>query len=239
MGIEYSTEQHTDLPVTGAPKNLDVLKSGSKYIRKDMVVLKLRENGINYSVDDLDGEKYFEIQSTDLMDGSIKMLDSKGKVIASARKERFGPGKMANIIVKNGWSKKSEGQAMTAATLYDGAGKYGNTCKIFLHNPPIPITESNINSKLPDLVVEGDVMLKEYDFLVDNKIDKPVKIGKAVHEVSELKLEKGVAKSKKNEADDVINMNNYYLQIGRNIDIAFVVLCCHAMDLMFWDESYD
>ena len=38
------------------------------------------------------------------MDGSIKMLDSKGKVIASARKERFGPGKMANIIVKNGES---------------------------------------------------------------------------------------------------------------------------------------
>ena len=58
----------------------------------------------DFSVDDLDGEKYFEIQSTDLMDGSIKMLDSKGKVIASARKERFGPGKMANIIVKNGES---------------------------------------------------------------------------------------------------------------------------------------
>ena len=58
----------------------------------------------DFSVDDLDGEKYFEIQSTDLMDGSIKMTDSKGKVIASARKERFGPGKMANIIVKNGES---------------------------------------------------------------------------------------------------------------------------------------
>ena len=36
------------------------------------------------------------------MDGSIKMLDNKGKTIASCRRERFGPGKMANIIVKNG-----------------------------------------------------------------------------------------------------------------------------------------
>ena len=40
------------------------------------------------------------------------------------------------------------------------------------------MTEFNVNSKLPDLVVEGDVMLKEFNFLVDNKIDKPVKIGR-------------------------------------------------------------
>ena len=55
-----------------------------------------------HSIVDTEGETYFEIQSTDLMDGSIKMLDNKGKTIASCRRERFGPGKMANIIVKNG-----------------------------------------------------------------------------------------------------------------------------------------
>ena len=33
---------------TGAPKSLEVLKSSGKYIRKDKVVLKLRENGQNY-----------------------------------------------------------------------------------------------------------------------------------------------------------------------------------------------
>ena len=43
------------------------------------------------------------------MDGSVKMVDTKGKTMASCRKERFGPGKMANIIVKNGWTKKGEG----------------------------------------------------------------------------------------------------------------------------------
>ena len=35
-----------------------------------------------------------------------------------------------------------------------------------------------MSAKLPDLTVEGDVMLKQFDFLVDNKIDKPVKIGR-------------------------------------------------------------
>ena len=51
------------------------------------------------------------------------------------------------------------------------------------------MSEFNVNSKLPDLVVEGDVMLKEFNFLVDNKIDKPVKIGRAVHDISEIKSE--------------------------------------------------
>ena len=143
MGIEYSTEAHQDLPVTGrfkglsvinhhglqavnclgAPKSLDVLKHSGKYIKKDIVILQLRENGLNYRwwseantnkyshflqihrIVDTEGETYFEIQSTELMDGSIKMLDHKGKTIACARKERFGPGKTANIIVKNGINK--------------------------------------------------------------------------------------------------------------------------------------
>ena len=62
------------------------------------------------TVVDIEGNPYFDIQPTDLMDGSIKILDTKGKTIASCRKERFGPGKMANIIAKNGWTKKGEGK---------------------------------------------------------------------------------------------------------------------------------
>ena len=72
------------------------------------------------SVVDIEGNPYFDLQPTDLMDGSIKMLDTKGKTIASCRKERFGPGKMANIIVKNGWTKKGEGKSKSksSVTLY-------------------------------------------------------------------------------------------------------------------------
>ena len=50
--------------------------------------------------------------------------------------------------------------------------------RIFLLQPSIPVQEFNAAAKLPDLVVEGDVMLKEFNFMVDNKIDKPVKIGR-------------------------------------------------------------
>ena len=48
MGIEYSTEDHQDIPVTGAPKSLEVIKCSGKYVKKDIVVLRLRENGLNY-----------------------------------------------------------------------------------------------------------------------------------------------------------------------------------------------
>ena len=50
--------------------------------------------------------------------------------------------------------------------------------RISLLQPSIPVQEFNAAAKLPDLVVEGDVMLKEFNFMVDNKIDKPVKIGR-------------------------------------------------------------
>ena len=48
MGIEYSTEDHQDIPVTGAPKSLEVIKWSGKYVKKDIVLLRLRENGLNY-----------------------------------------------------------------------------------------------------------------------------------------------------------------------------------------------
>ena len=57
----------------------------------------------------------------------------------------------------------------------------------------------------------------------------------AVHDITELKDEKVNMKVD----PDTINQNNYWLQAGRNIDLAFLVLACHGMDLMFYDESYD
>ena len=74
MGIEYSTEDHEDVPLTGrdgivpiismvdcfisqlhqhfsasgSPTSLEVLRGSGKYIKKDTVILKLRENGSNY-----------------------------------------------------------------------------------------------------------------------------------------------------------------------------------------------
>ena len=48
MGIEYSTEAYQHIPVTGAPNSLEVIKGSGKHVKKDVVILRLRENGLNY-----------------------------------------------------------------------------------------------------------------------------------------------------------------------------------------------
>merc|ERR1712106_666523 len=218
MGIEYSTEDHEDVPLTGSPTSLEVLRGSGKYIKKDTVILKLRENGSNYRIDDTSGEKYFSIIPTDLMDDSMKLVDAKGKEIANFRKERFGAGKRAHITVKNNglWSKKSEGKVLAVATLDHGSEQAGNNCQIYIHSPPISVDEFNINNMKPDIIVEGEVKL--------------LKIGRAVHDLSELNSEENNPES--------LSTGVYYLQVGRNIDLAFLVLCAHAMGMMFWDTAY-
>jgi len=233
MGIEYSTEDHEDMPLTGSPISLEVLRCSGKYIKKEAVILKLRENGSNYSIVDTAGDRYFDFLTTDLEEDSMKMVDTKGRDIACIRQERFGPGKRAHITIKkNGnWTKKSEGKVLAVATLDHDEGQSGNCCQIYIHNPPIPVDEFNTNTKEPSIIVEGDVMLKEYDIIVVENKDKPLKIGRAVHDLSDISHSEINLES--------VSSTMYYLQVGRNIDVAFLVLCAQAMDHMFWEDGYD
>ena len=49
MGIEYSSESHEGLPLTGSPTQLEVLRvAKGKWVKKETVILKLVENGSKY-----------------------------------------------------------------------------------------------------------------------------------------------------------------------------------------------
>ena len=52
--------------------------------------------------------------------------------------------------------------------------------------PPIAVEEFNTNNLAPAITVEGDAMLKEYQFIVEESKEKLLKIGRAVHDLSEL-----------------------------------------------------
>jgi len=234
MGIEYSTENHEGIPLTGSPTSLEVLKvAKGKWIKKETVILKLRENGSNYNITDIEGVNYFNLQKTDLQDDSMVLTDMKGREIGGFLSERICQGKRAYITVKKEglWSKKAEGKVWAVATLNQPPGRSGNCCQIFLHNPPILTEEFDPDSMKPSLTVEGDVMLKEYDLLAGENEEQTIKIGRALHDMSELN------DVKMNVAVDRGNV--YYLQVGRNIDLAFIVLCAHAMDQMFFDKDLD
>ena len=48
MGIEYSTEAHQHIPVTGAPNSLEVIKGSVKHVKKDEVPEPLKESYAEY-----------------------------------------------------------------------------------------------------------------------------------------------------------------------------------------------
>jgi len=235
MGIEYSTESHAGIPLTGSPTSLEVLKvARGKWVKKETVILKLRENGFNYSISDIKGVNLFTLQRTDTQEDTMQLMDMKGREIGGVLIESLCSGKRSYITVKKDgiWSKKSEGKVWAAATLNQAPGQSGNCCQIFLHDPPILTEEFDPTTMEPSLTVEGDVMLKEYDILAGGRTEQQtLKIGRALHDLSELE------EVKMNLAVDKGNV--YYLQIGRNIDLAFMVLCAHAMDQMFYDKDLD
>jgi len=217
MGIEYSSESQEGLPVTGLPNSLEVLK----------------ENGSKYSIMDLKGVELFSLDEAAKEDEAMVLLDMKGREIGGFVTEKLCSGKRAFITVKKDglFSKKSEGKAWAAATLDQPPGRPGNSCQIYIHNPPILTEEFDPEKAEPALTVEGDVVLKEYDVLAKDAAGQTVKVARGLHDLSEME---GV---KMNVAVDKGNV--YFLQVGRNIDVAFLVLCAHAMDQMFYDKDYD
>jgi len=234
MGIEYSSESQEGLPVTGLPSSLEVLKvARGKWVKKENIILRLKENGSKYSISDLKGVDLFRLDEGGKEDEAMVLVDMKGRQIGGFICEKLCSGKRAFITVKKDgiFSKKSEGKVWAAATLDQPPGRPGNSCQIYLHNPPILTEEFDPEKAEPSLTVEGDVVLKEYDVLAKDGAGQTVKVARGLHDLSEME---GV---KMNVAVDKGNV--YFLQVGRNIDIAFLVLCAHAMDQMFYDKDYD
>ena len=90
---------------------------------------------------------------------------------------------------------------------------------IYLHNPPMSL-DNVTTSGLPVAIhVEGDFRSKKYDFMMGNLQTNPYKIAQVVRKFK------------------MFNENNtYFVEIGRNVDIAFIRLCAYAIDEIFSDD---
>ena len=105
---EVREERHRSPETEGEWTQLQVLKPTACLESIELIL----------SIVDVDGEPHFTLQSTELMDNSIKLVDNKGKTVASCRKERFGPGKIVNICVKNGKGRPSRSDFYITQYLY-------------------------------------------------------------------------------------------------------------------------
>ena len=75
----------------------------------------------------------------------------------------------------------------------------------------------NVTSGLPVAIhVEGDIIAKKYDFMMGNLDTNPFKIAQVV-------------RSFKTFAPN----DSYFIEIGPNVDVAFICICAYAVDELF------
>ena len=149
------------------------------------------------------------------MRGVRTLTDNEGTELAGYQKKLLSMHATAYITILD-----EAGQKMAIATIKKQSNfQFESSADIYLHNPPMNL-DNVTTSGLPVAIhVEGDIRSKKYDFMMGNLQTNPYKIAQVVRKFK------------------MFNENNtYFVEIGRNVDIAFISLCAYAIDEIFSDE---
>ena len=96
---------------------------------------------------------------------------------------------------------------------------------IYFHNPPVSIDDNKFKydvttSGVPvAIMVEGDIIAKKYDFMMGRIRTNPYKIAQVVRKY-----------------DAFYENNSYFINIGPNVDVAFICMSAYAIDELFRDD---
>ena len=91
---------------------------------------------------------------------------------------------------------------------------------VYLHNPPVSIDNVTTSGLPVSIHVEGDIIAKKYDFMMGDLNTNPYKIAQVVRQFQVF-----------------FENNTYFLEIGPNVDIAFMCMCAYAVDELFRDNK--
>ena len=91
---------------------------------------------------------------------------------------------------------------------------------IYFHNPPVSIDDVTTNGVPVAIMVEGDIIAKKYDFMMGNINTNPYKIAQVVRKFQAF-----------------FENNSYFINIGPNVDVAFICMCAYAIDELFNDQN--
>jgi len=211
-----------EMPVTGHNAGLLVLPTGDhRYLRQEKTVLKLREkffsfSGDDCSIKDMSGNKWFNIEGSALsMRSKRKMMDNLGTELAGYQKKLLSLHATAYVTIEQ------SGQTMVVATVKkQSLMSLESSADIYIHNPPVSLDDVTTDGKRADIHVEGDIISKKYDFMMGDLRTNPYKIAQVVRK---FKM--------------VFENNSYFLEIGTNVDIAFICICAFAIDELFSDDN--
>ena len=145
------------------------------------------------------------------------MEDAEGHAICGYRKKMMSMSATAYITIDD-----QSGATLAIATI-KRQGVFTSGADIYLHNPPMHIDNIETNGLPVAIHVEGNVIRKEYDFMMGNMNDNPFKIARVVRKLKFFNAQ---------------NRNDsYFIEIGPNVDVAFMSICTYAIDEIFSDNK--
>ena len=141
------------------------------------------------------------------------MEDAEGRAICGFRKKMMSMSGAAHITVDD-----QRGATLAIATIKRQGILSG--ADIYLHNPPMHIDNVTTDGLPVAIHVDGNPIRKEYEFMMGNMNDNPFKIARVTRK---LKL--------------INAQDSYFIEIGPNVDVAFMSMCTYAIDELFSENK--
>ena len=143
------------------------------------------------------------------------MEDTEGRAICGFRKKMMSMSGTAHITVDD-----QSGATLAIATIKRKGTLALSGADIYLHNPPMHIDNVTTNGLPVAIHIDGNPIRFEYDFMMGNMNDNPFKIARV------------------NRKFKLINpQDSYFIEIGPNVDVAFMSMCTYAVDELFSDNK--
>merc|ERR1712018_876338 len=145
------------------------------------------------------------------------MKDVNGQDICGYRKKLLSMYATAYITIVG-----PSGTMVVATVKRQSNFSLESSADIYIHNPPMSIDDVTTSGLPVSIHVEGDILSKKYDFMMGDLNTHPYKIAQVVR-----KMYTGT--------EMVFGQSTYFLEVGPNVDIAFICMCAYAIDELFSD----
>ena len=151
------------------------------------------------------------------MRGKATMKDVNGQDICGYRKKILSMHGTAHITIEG------PSGTMVVATVKSQSNFFmDSSADIYIHNPPMSIDNVTTSGRPVSIHVEGDILSKKYDFImgIGYLNTKPYKIAQVVRTFQAF-----------------FENDTYFVEIGPNVDTAFICICAYAIDELFSDDD--
>ena len=170
---------------------------------------------LNFYLQDINGIKWFNISGSAESMRIIEDVDRKE--ICGYQRKLLSKYATAYITIKD----QMEATMVIATIKRKSNSSLESNADIYLHDPAVNIDTVTTTGLPVTIYVEGDMISKNYDFMMGNVNTNPFKIAQATCKFK----------------DKLAFKDSYFLEIGQNVDVAFICMCALAVDELFSDNK--